>query len=418
MKETMNKNKILMISDHAMSPSGVGIQSRFLIEGLTKTGKYSFIQLGAALSHQNYKTIKINEDFYIKPIDGYGDANLLRSIILNEKPDALLIFTDARFFKWLFEIEDEIRQVCPILWWHVWDNLPIPDYNRWIYESVDTINCHSYLTYKMCKKLFPNKTNFIPHTFPKSVFYTLSKNDILKEKINILGNDRKDNFVCFWNNRNCKRKRPGDVLKSWKIFVEKLDKKNRNKVTLLMHTDPYDKSGLNLIEIAKHYEILDTVSFSTQKLSNDLINILHNISDVCLNISYNEGFGLSTLQSMMTSTPIIASKTGGLYRQVIDYRDNSENGIGLDIDLQTINGNQESHYIYEDYVSCDNVANALQKFYKFSNDKKNKLKLKVKEYSDQAFNYEKMINLWDMSLENSIKEFKCQTTNIQIVNLK
>ena len=45
----MKKNKILMISDHAMSPSGVGIQSRFLIEGLIKTGKYSFIQLGAAL---------------------------------------------------------------------------------------------------------------------------------------------------------------------------------------------------------------------------------------------------------------------------------------------------------------------------------------------------------------------------------
>jgi len=127
---------------------------------------------------------------------------------------------------------------------------------------------------------------------------------------------------------------------------------------------------------------------------------------------------VTDLQSMMTSTPIIAAKTGGLYRQVIDYRDNSENGIGLDIDFQTINGNQESYYIYEDYVSYENVANALQKFYKFSKDKKNELKIKVKEYSDQAFNYKKMIKLWDRSLENSIKEFKCQTTNIQIVNLK
>ena len=37
--------KILFLSDHPLAPSGVGVQARFLIEGLIKTGKYSFNDL-------------------------------------------------------------------------------------------------------------------------------------------------------------------------------------------------------------------------------------------------------------------------------------------------------------------------------------------------------------------------------------
>ena len=151
----MSKHKILLISDHALSSSGVGVQSKYLIEGLLKYNKYSFIQLGAAIKHNDYKTVKISDDFYIKPIDGFGNQELIRSIVLNEQPDAIIIFSDPRFFTWLFLMEDEIRQVCPILWWHVWDNMPFPDFNSWMYESVDAINCHSYLTYNMCNENFP-----------------------------------------------------------------------------------------------------------------------------------------------------------------------------------------------------------------------------------------------------------------------
>jgi hypothetical protein len=34
----MKKNKILILSDHALSPSGVGVQTRFLVDGLIKKG--------------------------------------------------------------------------------------------------------------------------------------------------------------------------------------------------------------------------------------------------------------------------------------------------------------------------------------------------------------------------------------------
>ena len=156
----MSKKKIIVLSDHALSTSGVGVQTRHLINGLIKKGCWSFKQLGAAIKHSDYNLKKVNDDFIIKPIDGFGNKEVMRNILITEKPDAIIIFTDPRFFHWLFEIEDEIHQVCPIFWWHVWDNRPTPLFNNWMYEATDAINCHSYLTYQMCAENFPKKSRF------------------------------------------------------------------------------------------------------------------------------------------------------------------------------------------------------------------------------------------------------------------
>ena len=104
----MKKKKILVLSDHALSTSGVGTQTRHLIMGLLeKSNDWSFRQFGAALKHTDYDTVVVNEDFIIKPIDGFGDRDLIRVTLATEKPDVLFIFTDPRFFIWLFEMEDE-----------------------------------------------------------------------------------------------------------------------------------------------------------------------------------------------------------------------------------------------------------------------------------------------------------------------
>ena len=154
------KKKILMLSDHALSTSGVGCQSRFLINGLVSKGEWTVRQFGAAIKHESYDINYVNDDFIIKPIDGFGDRDTLITALIQEKPDVLFIFTDPRFFTWLWEIEDEIRQICPIAYWHVWDNYPFPEYNKPFYEGTDLINCHSYMTYEMVSEHFPEKTNF------------------------------------------------------------------------------------------------------------------------------------------------------------------------------------------------------------------------------------------------------------------
>jgi len=85
------KFKVLVLSDHALSTSGVGTQTRHLIEGLLKKGCWSFRQFGAAMKHQDYRTVVVNEDFIIKPIDGFGNPELIRVTLATEKPDILFM---------------------------------------------------------------------------------------------------------------------------------------------------------------------------------------------------------------------------------------------------------------------------------------------------------------------------------------
>ena len=403
----LQKKKVLILSDHALSTSGVGTQTRHLVMGLLQKGGWSFRQFGAALKHSNYDTVAVNEDFIIKPIDGFGDRNLLRVTLATEKPDAILIFTDPRFFTWLFEMEDEIHQVCPIAWWHVWDNHPTPQFNRHMYEATDLINCHSYLTYEICKSMFPEKTNFIPHAVPDQVFRALPENEVKSWKTQLLGADRADHFVGFWNNRNARRKRPADVIEAWKIFLDKLHEKyGHKKATLLMHTDPLDQEGPNLVEVAKMLGVERNVTFSTERIEFEKMNVLYNITDFTLNISFAEGFGLSTLEAMTVGKPIVALKTGGLTRQVVDHRDGTQNGVALPVEMRTLVGSQQVPYIYEDYVSNETVANGILSLYEAGPDGRKEIGQKAKDYVESEFSIQRTVDAWHESLGKLIDDWK------------
>ena len=351
------KLKILLLSDHALSTSGVGCQSRFLVNGLVDKGCWTVRQFGAAVKHTNYDTVVVNDDFVIKPIDGFGNREMIIQTLAVEKPDVILLFTDPRFFIWLYEMEDEIREVCPLAYWHVWDNYPIPSFNFPLYEATDLINCHSHLTYEIVSSEFPEKTNFIPHSLPDDIFNPMSDEERVSLRNERIGPERKDHFVLFWVNRNARRKRPNDVLWAWSDFLTKAKEKYGDvKATLLMHTDPNDTEGPNLLATVDHFGIKDHVVFSNQRVDFEEMNVLHNISDACINLSYAEGFGLSTLESMKCGNPIIAVKTGGLTRQVVDHRDGSENGVALDVEFKTLVGSQGVPFIYEDYATIDKTS--------------------------------------------------------------
>lgn len=401
------KYKVLMLSDHALSTSGVGCQSRHLIEGLLKKGCWSFRQFGAALKHADYNTVVVNNDFIIKPIDGFGNPELIRVALATEKPDILFIFTDPRFFVWLFEMEDEVHQICPIVWWHVWDNYPYPEFNDRFYQATDLLNCHSHMTYEMIKEHYPDKTNFVPHFLPETMYYPLPQSEIKKYKKSLLGDERTDHFVGIWVNRNAKRKRPNDVLDSWRQFLDNLEKKEgHRKATLIMHTEPLDPEGPNLFEASERLGIEENVFYSRDRLEFEKMNVLYNISDFCINISYAEGFGLATLESMMTGTPIIAVKTGGLTRQVIDHNDGSENGVALDVNLRSLVGSQSVPYIYEDYCTNENIAAGIMKLYDMSEDDKKDLSKKVLKYAKEEFSQQKSVDDWHSTMLKTLERFK------------
>jgi len=403
----MQKKKILMLSDHLLSTSGVGCQSRFLALGLANKGTWTIRQLGAAIKHESYDIAQPHAEIVVKPVDGFGDRDTLRQLLAVEKPDVLLLFTDPRFFIWVWQMEDEIHQVCPIAYWHVWDNDPYPEFNSVFYQATDLINCHSYKTYELVSNRYPGKTNFIPHALPEDVFFPLEESAIKMHKKQLLGEDRVDHFTGIWINRNAKRKRPNDLLVSWKLFLDELEKKHgHKKATLIMHTDPNDQEGPNLYTTMELLGIEDNVFISSQRIEFEHMNILHNISDFCINIALNEGFGLTTLESMQCGNPIIALKTGGLTRQVVDHRDGSENGFALDPDCRSLVGSQMVPYIYEDYCTNENTAAALMKMYEAGPKGRQKLGQKSRDYVKSEFALDTTIELWDKTLTQLIDDWK------------
>lgn len=412
------KYKVLVLCDHALSPSGVGTQTRHLIEGLLKKNQWSFRQLGAAIKHEDYNTIEVTPDFIIRPIDGFGTKEMLRVALATEKPDIVFIFTDPRFYYWLFEMEDEIHQVCPIAYWHVWDNDPYPDFNDPFYEATDLINCHSYHTYEMLKEKWPKKTNFVPHALPEDVFFKLPDHVIKSQRSNFLRTVPEDHFILFWMNRNARRKRPSDLLYSFKMFLDNLEKaEGHRKATLLLHTDPSDKNGPNLYSVINLLGLNNNVVFSNKKVDFGVINLLHNISDVCINISYAEGFGLSTLEAMQTGTPIIAPMTGGQTRQVINAYTGKENGVALPIELRTLVGSQSVPYIFEDMVSNKTISEAIMKMYLLGHEGRKELGEEARQYAMTEFSYQKTIDLWHETMLKVIMEYKFKNINYSITEI-
>ena len=408
----MAKKKILLLSDDLRMSSGVGTMSREFVIGTLH--KYDWVQIGGAIKHpEEGNVVDISEsvqkdynikDAYLKiyPISGYGNDEVLRSIMGIEKPDAILHYTDPRFWTWLYNMEHEIRQNIPIYYYNIWDDLPYPRWNEPFYESCDLIMNISRQTVNIVDNVCQKKprtdwdNTYVPHGINHTYFMPIDSlhkdyDKVSKFKQHIFSGKKYD-FVVFWNNRNIRRKLPGDVVMAFKTFCDMLPKDESKKCALVMHTQPVDENGTDLPavvdELCSDYDVI----FSNEKLDNNQMCWMYNMADVTINIASNEGFGLGTCESLMCGTPIVVNVTGGLqdqcgfkkedgsYLTVDDYNDDfqsnhrgkyKEHGEWVfpvfpsNISLQ---GSPPTPYIYDDRPSFEDAADGLKHFYDMGAD--------------------------------------------------
>lgn len=402
----MRKIKVLTLCDHPLSPTGVGTQARWLIDGLINTGRYTFRCFGGAVKHDKYDTTIVNNDLIIKPVNGFGDQNLLRATLIAEKPDVLFLFTDPRFFVWVWEMSDEVHTVCPIAYNHLWDCDPYPAYNTPFYDDTDLINCINKPTYDMLVSRYPDKVNFIPHAVPAELFHPETEQIRAAARQQLLGISNNEHFVALWIARNARRKRPNDMLAAWAEFINKF--KPKNGATLIMHTNPTDPEGPNLLATAQMLGIEKYIKFSTDIVNFDQMRILYAMSDVVINTSMNEGFGVPTLEAMYCGKPIIAPMTGGLTHQLLDYKTGLKTGIGLEPDVRTLIGGQLVPYIYEDLVKTERFAHALAEVYDWGHEKRKEVGEIARQYATNEFSMNRLITSWDDSLLKLVSTWKKQ----------
>ena len=406
------KIKVLTISDHPYSPSGVGTQTRYVIEALLKTGKFEITSLAGAIKHENYapqKTDEWGDDLIIFPVDGYGDEESIRSIIRNQKPDILWFMTDPRFYEWLWRIENEVRPLMPMVYYHVWDNYPPPKFNAKFYESNDFVATISKVTDNIVKAVSPDvDREYVPHAVDGNWFHKMDdeKRKEAREKVfgdNLYDNDGNEKMIFFWNNRNARRKQSGSLIFWYKEF---LDKVGHDKAILMMHTEPKDRHGQDLEVICRDLGLTDgQVVFSTVKIQPEQLAQLYNAVDCTVNIADAEGFGLATLESLQCGTPIIVSMTGGLQEQVTD----GENwfGIGVEPCSRAVIGSQQVPYIWEDRLHKEEFLDALETMYNtYHNDKElyDKWSEMGIAHVDKNYNFDTFEKQWVRIMEDIHKK--------------
>jgi len=333
----MAKKKILLLSDDLRLTSGIATVSRDMVLGTVQ--QYDWFQVGAAINHpekgklldlsDDAKKLTGVEDASIKILcnDGYGDSMLIRRLIDAEKPDAILHFTDPRFWGWLYNMEHEIRKNIPLIYLNIWDDIPDPMWNKEAYSSCDLLMAISKQTYGINHRVLnrfegsvnSGRVTYVPHGINTEMFYPIKEGgkgwDALVNETNKVRGNNKDKFVVFWNNRNIHRKHPGDVVLAYKEMCELIDKNGGNAAEdclLLMHTQPIDQNGTDLTAVVSELCNEYPVMFSDKVIPSEALNVLYNVADVTLNMTSNEGFGLSTAESIVAGTPIVINVTGGM----------------------------------------------------------------------------------------------------------
>lgn len=143
------RKKILLLCDDIRMTSGISTVAREVVLGTAHY--YNWVNVGGAIQHPDKgKRFDLSEDtnknvditdssVFLYPTDGYGSPELIRQLIQIENPDAIMIFTDPRYWVWLFQMEHEIRIKTPIIYLNIWDDLPYPMYNKSFYESCDAL---------------------------------------------------------------------------------------------------------------------------------------------------------------------------------------------------------------------------------------------------------------------------------------
>jgi glycosyltransferase involved in cell wall biosynthesis len=409
-----DRKKILLLTDDIRVHSGVANVGREIVTHTSH--RYNWIQMAGAIKHpEKGKGVNISEainkdagiedsSVILYPVDAYGDPKTLRELIKHEKPDALFLITDPRYFEWLFQIENEIRTSIPIAYLNIWDDLPAPMYNREFYDSCDALFGISKQTVNINKLVLGKEKSknkiikYIPHGLNNTTFRPLADGDSgLAETKNKINNGTDIDFTLLFNSRNIRRKSIPDTILAWKFFMDTLTPKQRKKCNFILHTDPVSDAGTDLLAVINFLfpEVgSGNLIISQQKLTRDQLNQFYNIADGVILLSSAEGWGLSLTEALLTGTPIIANVTGGMQDQM-RFEDKDGNWIDFDENIPSnhrgtykthgewafpvyptslsLVGSPKTPYIWDDRCTPEDAAKQIRALYDMSKKDRKKI---------------------------------------------
>jgi glycosyltransferase involved in cell wall biosynthesis len=439
------RKKIMLICDDIRVHSGIATVAREIV--LHTAQHFNWVNIAGAVTHPEKGTkLDLSEDtnknsgltdssVVMYPVDGYGEPGLIRQLIQLEKPDAIMLITDPRYFVWLFAIENEIRKNIPITYLNIWDDYPAPLYNQPYYEACDLLMGISKQTVNINKIVLGDKAKnkiieYIPHGLNDTIFKPIKETDkefadVVSLKKRLFGKSQPE-FVVFFNSRNIRRKQIPDALMAFRLFLDSLPKEQAKKCKMLLHTERVSEHGTDLnavIDLFFGEDYSSNIVFTDMRASSYEMSLLYNLSDVQILLTSNEGWGLSITEAMLCGLPIIANVTGGMQDQM---RFEFEDGTWIDFDenfpsnhrgtykkhgewafpvyptSRSIVGSPPTPYIFDDRCEPEDATKQLLEIYNLSKEERKAKGLKGREWatSEEAgftseYQAKRVINCFD-----------------------
>lgn len=395
------RKNILFISDSILGFSGVANVAKSIIQNTAH--HYNYINLGLSLipDHKGKAwnlSESVNQHLGIKDAHvfvfewpEYDDVELIRDIVKKENIHAIVYITDPRFYQRLFQAEYEFRtNGVKMVYVSVWDNFPLPRWNRPGWLGNDMSLCISKQTLAMNKMLLGEDANkvilkYFPHGTDIDTFKPLPteateafKKDILKGK--------EADFILFFNSRNIRRKNIQDTILAFKLFTSKLPKDKADRCFFILHTQKVDNNGTDLIastEILAN-DIKEQIIFDDVVCTAQDLNLRYNIASATIQLSVAEGFGIAGIESMAAGTPIICTVTGGMqdYMRFEDedgnwftpnkkvwsnhngtYKKCGEWAYPVYPSVNNLLGSPATPTIFEDYIDFRDAADVIMQVY-------------------------------------------------------
>jgi glycosyltransferase involved in cell wall biosynthesis len=416
------RKKILLICDDIRVHSGVATVGREIV--IQTAQHFNWVNLGGAIKHpEEGKRLDLSQStndtagltdssVMMYPVNDYGNPDILRNIIKFEKPDAIMLITDPRYFIWLFSMENEIRKSIPITYLNIWDDYPAPLYNKPYYEACDLLMGISKQTVNINKLVLGDKAKnkiikYVPHGLNHELISPIDKNhekwNELQEFKKQLFGGKEYEFVLFFNSRNIRRKQIPDTMLAYRHFIDQLPVEQAKKCCLLLHTELVSEHGTDLPavqELLLNGEQYNVV-YTNQVFNNYQMNLLYNSTDCQIQLTSNEGWGLSLTEAMLAGNPIIANVTGGMQDQM---RFEFEDGTWIDFDAdfpsnhrgtikkhgewafpvyptsRSIVGSPPTPYIYDDRCESEDAANQIKVVYDLGKEERKAKGLKGREW--------------------------------------